>query len=75
MDLNTALNILTDALARCREEDMRTVEVLAALDSLAARATTKWPFEQFREALNTDNKEGRWQNLNASPNAVRLVVK
>ena len=38
MDLTVALNILTDALARCRNEDMRTVEVFAALDALAANA-------------------------------------
>jgi hypothetical protein len=31
MDLTVALNILTDALAQCRNEDMRTVEVFAAL--------------------------------------------
>jgi len=31
MDLTVALNILTDALARCRNEDMRTVEVFAPL--------------------------------------------
>ena len=38
-----ALNILTDALARCRNEDMRAVEVFAALDALAANATAQWP--------------------------------
>ncbi len=51
MDLTVALNILTDALARCRNEDMRTVEVFAALDALALNATAQWPFEQFRKAL------------------------
>ena len=75
MDPNTALNILTDALARCRNEDMRTVEVFAALDALTANATAQWPFEQFRKALDSDNEEGRWQNLNASLNAVRLAVR
>ena len=74
MEPTAALNILTDALARCRNEDMRTVEVFAALDALAASATAQWPFEQFRKALDSDNEEGRWQNLNASLNAVRLAV-
>src|SRR5207249_10106760 len=74
MDLTAALNILTDALARCRNEDMRTVEVFVALNALAANATAQWPFEQFRKALDSDNEEGRWQNLNASLNAVRLAV-
>src|SRR5437867_13345465 len=31
MDPTTALNVLADALAHCRNEDMRTVEVFAAL--------------------------------------------
>jgi len=51
MDLTVALNILTDALARCRNEDMRTGGGFAALDALALNATAQWPFEQFRKAL------------------------
>src|SRR2546428_8503747 len=35
LDPTTALNVLADALAHCRNEDMRTVEVFAALDALA----------------------------------------
>ena len=31
-DLHAALAVLQDALNRCRHEDMRTPEVLAALD-------------------------------------------
>ena len=42
--------VLEDALARCRNEDIRTAEVYAALDFLAARADQKWAFEQFRES-------------------------
>jgi len=29
---------------------------------------------QFREALDTENEEGRWQGLNASFNAIKLAV-
>jgi hypothetical protein len=47
----SALDVLENALARCRREDMRTPEVFAALDYLKARASTKWPFDQFRQAL------------------------
>ena len=46
------------------------MEVFAALDLPAANATAQWPFEQFRRALDSDNEEGRWQNLKASLNAV-----
>ena len=74
MDATAALNILTDALVCCRNGDMRTVEVFAALDALATNTTAQWPFEQFRNALDSDDEEGRWQNLNASLNAVRLAV-
>jgi hypothetical protein len=76
MDSNTTLAVLTDALKRCRREDMRTPEVFAALDYLESRAETKWPFDQFRHALDSDNdEEGRWQTVNASLNAIRLAAK
>ena len=50
------------------------MEVFAALDLPAANATAQWPFEQFRKALDSDNEEGRLQNLNAFLNALRLAV-
>jgi hypothetical protein len=74
VDTRRALAILTDALERCRKEDMRTSDVSAALEFLAARATVKWPFLQFRGALDSDNEEGRWQTLNASLNGIRAAL-
>jgi hypothetical protein len=80
VDTTTALAVLTDVLERCRSEDMRTPDVLAALDFLAARATIKWPFEQFREELLDSGGselwevEGRWQMLNASLNGIKLAL-
>jgi hypothetical protein len=79
MDTTTALPVLTGPLDRCRDEDMRTPDVLAALDFLAARATVKWPFEQFRESLNDTGsqlweREGRWQVCNASLNGIKLAL-
>jgi hypothetical protein len=53
---------------------MRTPDVCAALDFLAARATVKWPFDQFQTALDSDHEEGRWQTLNASLNGIRLAL-
>jgi len=79
MDVTTALAVLQDALDRCDRKDMRTPKVFAALDFLAAQATVKWPFDQFRDALSRDGSqkwesEGRWQMLNASLNGIKLVV-
>jgi hypothetical protein len=80
MDTPTALAILIDALDRCRDADMRTPDVFAALDFLAARATVKWPFEQFRAELNSTGSEalweaeGHWQVLNASLNGIKLAL-
>jgi hypothetical protein len=53
---------------------MRTPDVFVALDLLAARTMQKWPFDQFRSALDLPDAEGRWQNLNASLNAIKLAV-
>jgi hypothetical protein len=74
-----ALAILADGVDRCRDEDMRTAEVFAALEVLSARAALKWPFQQFRESLNfavgdASHAEGRWQNVNASLNAIRRAI-
>jgi hypothetical protein len=77
-----ALAVLADALGRCRDEDVRLPAVTAALDVLALGASESWPFDQFRRSLNyrTENAgasapEGRWQNVNASLNAIRRVVR
>jgi hypothetical protein len=74
-----ALAVLADAMDRCREEDMRTGEVFAALDLLARHTSTRWPFEQFKESLNfaigdPSHAEGRWQNVHAALNGIRRAV-
>lgn len=75
MDKISALAVLEDALERCRKEDMRTPDVFAALDFLEAHAFRKWPFDQFRDALeNSTSEEGRRQVLNASLNGIRLAL-
>jgi hypothetical protein len=71
MNCSEALAVLQDALGRCRGEDMRTPEVFTALNLFAARAEPQWLFEQVRNAVDSNNEEGRYQNLNASLNAIR----
>jgi len=75
MDTGTALTVLQQALDRCRKEDVRTPDVFAALDFLELRAVQKWPFEQFRRALDSTDREGRWQMLNASLNGIKWSGK
>jgi hypothetical protein len=73
--VSTALDVLIDALGRCRDEDMRTSDVAAALDFLAQHASEQWPFAQLIQKGSEDsNEEGRWQNLNASLNGIKLAV-
>ena len=74
-----SIAVLEHARARCRTEDVRIAEVYAALDYLAARAEQNWPFQQFRKALDENGTEGtqaegRWQVLNASLNAIKLIL-
>jgi hypothetical protein len=80
LDEKNALAVLVDAVDRCREEDMRTAEVFASLDLLARRASTRWPFDQFKESLDfavgdPSHAEGRWQNVHASLNAIRRALR
>ena len=74
-----ALAVLADAVDRCRDEDMRTPEVLASLDLLARSTSPRWPFEQFKESLSfavddPSHAEGRWQNVHASLNAIKRAL-
>ncbi len=48
---SAALDVLVDALARCRVEDMRTTKTFAALDFLEARATAKWAIRAVSPSL------------------------
>jgi hypothetical protein len=77
-----ALAALADALDRCRNEDVRSPALTAALDALGGGASESWPFDQFRRSLDygvenagASAAEGRWQNVNASLNAIRRVVR
>jgi hypothetical protein len=78
-----ALMVLEDALNRCAREDVRKQEVFDALAILEAQASVAWPFEQFSRSLgyagrleteSEADKIGRWQNLNASLNAIRRAI-
>jgi len=80
-EVTAALAVLDDAVNRCMKEDnVCMAEVLAALDLLAAKATVKWPFEQFRNALLADKgtqefeKEAKRQVLMASLNGIRRAL-
>jgi hypothetical protein len=74
-DADTAIAVLEGALNRCRGEDMRTPEVFAALDFLELQASSISPFNEFRNSLDIANEERRWQNANASLNAVKLALQ
>ncbi|HXV79776.1 MAG TPA: hypothetical protein VEG60_07840 [Candidatus Binatia bacterium] len=73
-EIAQAMAVLDDAFRRCRKEDIRTPDVFAALDYLEAKSVETRPFDQFRFALDSDDPEARWQNLNASLNGIRRVV-
>ncbi len=66
-----ALGILADALVRCRDEDMRTEEVMAVLEFLEPRIAKPAFVRNFRNALNCEEPYSRWQNANAALNGIR----
>jgi len=72
---------LEDAVSRCRQEDVRYgTGLYAALSFLEMKADEKWPFEQFRKALEDPGMDGtkpeaRWQVLNASLNGIKRVIR
>lgn len=77
---STAMQVLEEALRRCRVADVRSAKVAAALETLAIDASAQWPFDRFRRALDcwsveADSlPEARWQTANASLNGIRRVM-
>ncbi len=75
--IRDALDVLEDALALCREQDMRTDDVRAALSYLERMAPRRWPFVQFRQALDLqvqgsmNTPEARRQGLAVALRAIR----
>jgi hypothetical protein len=79
MDTHSALKVLQAAVDHCRFDDIETPKITAGVDFLEARATIKWAFGQFREALKEKpgadlEFEGRCQMLSASLNGIQRVV-
>jgi hypothetical protein len=75
LQIAAALDVLEDAVERCRHEDIRTPEIFDALHSLESRSFEKSLFDQFREALDHSHcNERHQQTLNANLNAIKLIV-
>jgi hypothetical protein len=76
MDTLTALQILESAVWRCKQEDIRTPEVLQALNFLEPHVQPKWLIPQYRNALdgsheNEAQKEALEQVLRATIGGIR----
>ena len=66
--------VLENALARGWDEDLHTQDVDHALGFLEYRGIAKWPFEQFRKALDNGNrKDDGHQQLLAALNEIKLT--
>jgi hypothetical protein len=78
--IERAIGYLEKSVERCRKEALDRWSLEPPLQYLEMRAEKKWPFEQFRQALESDGSEGwqaegRYQMLNASLNGIKLAVK
>ena len=68
------LSVLEKTLAGRSEQNLPAREVNEALSFLKNRSAIKWPFDQFREALDCRVEAHRQQHLNVSMNAIRRVL-
>jgi hypothetical protein len=79
--INEGLAVLADAVNRCMTEDACAKKILAVLDQLAADASVKWPFDQFRNAFMGEKgkwgfeQEARRQMLYASLNGIKRALQ
>ena len=79
MTVDKALSILQSALDRCRVEDIRKPGVYGALTFLESCSAVKWPFDNFRSAMESrrttnQDKEAFWQALNIAMNGIRRCM-
>lgn len=74
MGARDALNVLRDAVERCRDEDMRTDEVFEALAFLSATATRQGPFASFRRGLDFQEPATRLAALLAAYRGIRRIL-
>jgi hypothetical protein len=65
------LDTLQEALERSRTTDVRTEQIYQAVTFLEDRAVDKWPFEQFRKALDNDEPDQRFQSLDSALIAIK----
>ena len=78
--ISEGLALPEDAVNRCMTDDVCAKKVLAVLDQLAADASVKWPFDQFRDAFIGEKgkrgfeQEARRQMLYASLNGIRRAL-
>ncbi len=78
--IRSCLAALENALVRCRHENVGTLTTYAALHFLGTRAKEKWPFQQFREAIDEEGPrrwqfQRRWDLVNAALNAIKVSLK
>lgn len=69
-----ALAVLSDAVARCVEEDMRTDQVAAALAYLGVAAVRQEAFQAFRRALAWPEPAGRFLAAQEALAGIRRVL-
>lgn len=70
MTRNEAIKTLSDAVARCYTEKVKTAEVREALRTLKPLCRERWPLDWFWDSADTEHDIGRDQNLRAAMNAI-----
>ena len=79
MNVEKALFVLQFAVDRCRVEDIRQPGVYDALRFLESHSAVKWPFDNFRSAMESrrltmQEKETHWQGLSTALGAIHRCM-
>ena len=73
--INQVFRVLSQATERCRNQDMRTPEVAAALKTLLTIGLVRWPFEDYWRALGGTDPEVRWREVKANHKAILVAIE
>lgn len=72
--LRQALRVIERAVAECRDREVCTDELVAAIKALLPHANARWPFTQLWRGLHSERPEDRSIIGHASYNAILRSV-
>jgi hypothetical protein len=73
-DIQHAAEVLGEAADRCKDSDMRTADVFAALDYLGSIASRKTALTAFRRGLDIEHPDQRGERVMSALRSIKAAL-